>query len=60
VQLCCSKRGSILSALLPELSVSGSKGAALSPQIAPGFLCWLPVLAAGVFAWQSLSPGRAF
>lgn len=53
-QLCCSKHCSILSALLPEPSVSSSKGAALSPQIFPAFCvgCWCIGLAA-TLVWES-------
>lgn len=47
-QLCYNKHCSILSALLPEPSVSSFKGAALSSQILPAFCvgCWCIALAA--------------
>lgn len=53
-QLCYSKHCSILSALLPEPSVSSFKGAALSPQILPAFCvgCWCIGLAA-TLVWES-------
>lgn len=47
-QLCWSKHCSVLSALLPEPSVSSFKGSALSPQTLPAFCvgCWYIGLAA--------------